>query len=524
MYRVLLVDDEILIRERIAKKVPWEELGYSFVSSCSNGKEAVEILEKESIDLVLTDVRMPYMDGIELARYIYENHSQIQVVIISGYDDFSYAKQAITYKVLSYILKPVTAKNLIEELKNIKKTLEEKQASLQVQSNYKNSYDVLKNQFVIELLQGSLGKEVILQKCEEFNIQLGIAYYQVIRGCLKQFGESNNLLSCIPVIETCIDQDTLLCIGTQKDIFLIVKGDNEDILYKKVNEYHNEIREQIEIQLGFEWISFLGNEVKQVEELVVSYNQVLELKEFIYLERKDRIYSWNSWQRAKRTIDYSVVNINMEEKTIDGIKKNQRESVYKEIRSVRDQYVANWVRKSHIVIKYQQIILAIMNLLEDIHITDDGITQQEKNLMSKLFECEYISDMEAELFRFVDKVMEVMNSSRINYGESQAIAAVDYINENYGNHELSLQLICDELTISVSYFSTIFKQHTGMTFIEALTKKRMEKAEQFLVNTSLKTYEIAEMCGYQDANYFSSTFKRYYGVAPKKIRKGTGIG
>lgn len=168
-----------------------------------------------------------------------------------------------------------------------------------------------------------------------------------------------------------------------------------------------------------------------------------------------------------------------------------------------------------------------MNFFERLNIVDDAFLLKEQEIISGLFGCTYISEMEKKVLEFFQMAVELMNSNRGNYGDHQAIAALEYINSHYGDCDLSLQEICEKLAISVSYFSSAFKNYTGMTFVEALTKKRMEKAMELMENTSLRTYEIAEKCGYSDANYFSNIFKRTTHMTPRDYvrtrmnRKGT---
>lgn len=124
MYKVLLVDDEILVREAISAKIEWGHLGFELVGDCENGKAAIEFLKENPVDVVLTDICMPYLDGMGLSKYIYENMPQTRIIIFSGYSDFEYAKQAIQYKVAEYLLKPVTAKELTEVLTRIREKLD----------------------------------------------------------------------------------------------------------------------------------------------------------------------------------------------------------------------------------------------------------------------------------------------------------------------------------------------------------------------------------------------------------------
>ena len=126
MYKALLVDDEALTREAISENIPWKDLGFELIASCENGQEAMERMKETVPDLLLTDIYMPYVDGIELARYVYENHPDMKTVIISGYDEFEYAKQAVRYQVMEYILKPVTPSELMEVLLRAKESLDER--------------------------------------------------------------------------------------------------------------------------------------------------------------------------------------------------------------------------------------------------------------------------------------------------------------------------------------------------------------------------------------------------------------
>ena len=124
MYKVLLVDDEALIREAISENTKWNELGYELVGACKNGKEAIEKIKENPPDLLLTDICMPYVDGMDLTKFVYENYRDTKVVIISGYDEFEYAKNAVKYQVVEYILKPITAVELSETLKKVREKLD----------------------------------------------------------------------------------------------------------------------------------------------------------------------------------------------------------------------------------------------------------------------------------------------------------------------------------------------------------------------------------------------------------------
>ena len=148
MYKLLLVDDEILVREAIAENMRWNELGYELVLACENGKEAISYIKENKIDVVITDICMPFIDGMELSKYIYENNLPVNIIIFSGYNEFEYAKKAIKYGVSEYLSKPITSYELSEILTNLKKKLDKKK---EIENEYKRlNESYFKNRILIQ--------------------------------------------------------------------------------------------------------------------------------------------------------------------------------------------------------------------------------------------------------------------------------------------------------------------------------------------------------------------------------------
>ena len=181
MYKVLLVDDEALTREAIGENIPWGELGFELVESCENGRDAMEAIRQRKPDLVLTDICMPYVDGIELARYIFENCPDTRTIIISGYDEFEYAKQAVRYQVMEYILKPITPSELTGVLLKAKERLEEARAKRTTLKKLKGAYQsnrpLLRGRFLNSLLRGDEGTEDLEEKMKDLDISLPGSFY-----------------------------------------------------------------------------------------------------------------------------------------------------------------------------------------------------------------------------------------------------------------------------------------------------------------------------------------------------------
>ena len=181
MYKVLLVDDETLIREAISENIQWEEIGFSFMGACENGRQAMEAIEKEQPDLLLTDINMPFVDGMELTKFVYENYPDTKVIIISGFDEFEYAKNAVKYQVLEYILKPITPMEFTETLLRVKKMFDERKESQRdmkkIRSAYVSNLPMVQGRYLHNLLNGTVDYAKLDEKQEELRLNLSAGCY-----------------------------------------------------------------------------------------------------------------------------------------------------------------------------------------------------------------------------------------------------------------------------------------------------------------------------------------------------------
>ena len=236
MYKAVLVDDEALIRDAISKTIQWETLGFELAATCQNAREVVKLLNEQPLDLVITDICMPFMDGLELSKYIYENYPQVMVVIISGYDDFDYAKQAVRYKVQDYLLKPITAAEFSQILQKIRGSLDKRVQEQRYLDKIKHSYDenlpTLRSRFLMELISSSpMTADYISDKLEEFQTELEGPYY--VCAILEPAAVQENNSSSSPAL---LSAFSVFC--TAKDIMYSTKAGeafqeppNQTILY-----------------------------------------------------------------------------------------------------------------------------------------------------------------------------------------------------------------------------------------------------------------------------------------------------
>lgn len=345
MYSIMLVEDESAVREGIVKKIKWHEHGFELSGAYENGKLASEALKQKHADVVITDINMPVMDGLALARFISETSPQTIVVILTGFGDFSYAQTAIRCKVHEYILKPVTAKQL---------------------------------------------RELLDKLCAELDSRLA---------------------------------------GT-------------------VDAGYDELRQGV--------------------------------------------------MRSVRKFNHTVAL-----ETLD---------------TLIERLLSGGLAQNECRLHLQKLALLLTDYTHEQKLVLPDSESGGSDILEQLSQKSTLADARVFLREYLSAVIE----AGLEHGDTsgrQAALAVDYIKKNYGNPELSLQKITTYLSVSTSYFSSIFKQHTGVTFIDFLTRLRMHQAQELLVTTDMKNYEIADKVGYDDPGYFSSTFKKFTGMKPSEYRR-----
>lgn len=533
MYKVLLVDDEALIREAISENIKWEEHGFSFLGACENGQEAIRFMEKEAPDLLITDICMPYVDGMELTKYVYEKYPMTKVIIISGYDEFEYAKTAVKYKVLEYVLKPVTAYELTELLDKVKADFDKeylKNKDLKkIREAYRSNLPVLKGRFLNSLIQGNILTEDMKKKCEDFQIELSGRFFVTVVVEGEDLGEYMKrhhgikedlvLFSIYNITEEIIKpyQCGVTFQNGEDKTIIIFQTDKEEGFRSKVFDICMEIRNAMNQYLKIDATIGIGKTVPTTGWLNRSLESAKIVMEHRFLLGGNVVLDAKGLTEEKNssTTDVSA----WIDKILLSIRAGDAAEIDQTIKGFIQSLRTNYVPKNRIIIYIQNILLSIVNMLEEARLSSEEFMEEEYTFINRIYMLTRLRDIENELIHFCIGVSQDMTNEKDSYGNKQAIMALDYIDKNYGNAEISLNSVCHYLAMSTSYFSSIFKSQTGETFIEALTKKRIQKAKSLIENTALKAYEVASEVGFSDPHYFSVTFKKNTGYTPTEYAK-----
>ena len=535
MYKILLVDDEILVRDAIRENIDWEKLDCELIGDCENGKQAVEFVKTHEVDIVLTDILMPYMDGMELSHFLHDNYPDILIVIFSGFGEFEYAKKAIQYNVSEYMLKPVTAMELTKVIENMKEKLDSRkkeqrkmESLTQVSQDYHKNANVIRSKALDCLVKCTRDVQVSLDELERMGITFQAASYRVAVFDIDTYSEMYQM-DMDKQQESALMAFVLFNVGDEivvqekagvvyqegnNRVCIIFAGNRTKEFSENIHRICHEIQKKVKEVIGLETSIGIGSWVRSPYELIYSYRLAAKAIDYRYLLGGNLLFD----MEEKKT-DNSIFLMKDLETLTEAIKSGDRRLMEKTLGQIETEIKSALVEKSYACIYLQQVIRAIGNTCQSLSEEPEKIIAQREALLKAVTEQRMFSQAAALVEKYAQEVFDALQELNSSSGQRQGMLAMDYIQKNYMDPCLSLNSICSYLNISTSYFSTIFKEMTGETFIEVLTRVRMEKAKELLENTTMKNYEIAEKVGFSDPHYFGISFKKITGKTPTEYAR-----
>ena len=535
LYSIILVDDEEEVRKSVIKQIDWESAGFQVVGDAENGEDALEKIEVLEPDVVLTDIRMPYMDGLTLAEKIRQRYPSTKVVIFSGYDDFEYAQKAIKLNVTEYILKPVNVEELTSILKRIKSNLdeeiEEKRNVSRLRENYRKSLPIIREQFFNDMVHRRLADDLIESKLREYDIPITGARKWIIAAIdvEKSDDRSKKTLSLheeeelIPISVMQIVREKLksycrfsLFQSTAEAGMVVIAALDDDNTTTGLIDVLGDICKETKRILEVPVTIGIGHSVTGLSKIAGSYQSAVEALGYkavvgsgitIYINDMEPVGSGKlEFDNSDESDFISAVKFGPDEK-IEAVMVR----ISGKLESARVHYRQQQVYVFGVLNTVIQMIQQYDLNLEEIL----GGELEYLNVIDKLQKREEFGEW---LLKTARKMNQAINQERDMTTRQVIQQARQYIMDNYQNPDLSVEMICRHLHMSPAYFSTMFKKETGQAYIAYLTEIRLNKAVELLNKTDDKTYVIASKVGYQEQNYFSYVFKKKFGVSPTKFR------
>ena len=534
MLKVLIADDEKMICSLISQLLDWNALGYEIVGMAYTGVDAYEMIRKEQPDVIISDIRMPGYDGIELIKRTKEAGIEAEFVMISGFKQFEYAQNAMKYGVKYYLLKPIEEDKLQEIAEEIKDAiLSRKQHDHyrnQLELEIQETRDKMKIRFLTSMLFGEQESRKIAD-CNSINQEYSTSFKEGVFQAVfikvdTDGGEEESIGSMIEKLEKYTDILGDVCeehITTEMHSGIITlvnyKFEQEALVRKKIEEMYEEIKKYIDRFEGFSVVLGVGRKMDHFLESNLCLQTAIDaIKYRIRISNTNIIYLEN-YQFEPYDIDKIVTEGKKQaylSKVVSGDIRGAQECLAATLREIR------YSGGSYSPILFFDILIAYVDLLTDYCKQQDLYSEEyERNLKKWNVSTDNIRSEKMLLAVTEDLIRETLEYAA-EEKKSKDIKPIreikKYIEENY-MEEISLGQLAELVDMNASYLSSVFKKETGMTYSEYLILCRVKQASRLLVETNLSIGEIAHQSGYQDARYFSKQFSKQVGLKPSEYRK-----
>lgn len=531
MYKLFLVDDEIDLVEGIKSSIDWLSYDIEICGDADNGITALEKILMHLPDIVIMDIRMPKMSGLELLQNITAHKLNTKCIILSGYDDFSYAKKAIELKATNYLLKPCRPNDILEAVLNVKNIIEKENIKENLLKKYQLEFNEnlpnIKESFLKRLLKNTSHPSYDLsKKIEALNVNLTnsnllvsilridystVLYdlysetdIEVIKHSIKDL--TRKTFSDFNFFEILEDED---------DIILILSLEESNISNDCPLKTLNKLKNSIKINLGFSITIALGNIVDSIFDINKSYNEAylaIGSKFFLGDDRIIQLDDINSTDAKPKSYP-----LGEELAIINCLRIVNKSSLKSNIEDFYNHLSKDGVpSKKHMQGATLSLLGSIYKFCVENDIDINSLSNKNSSPFDKILKCETISEIKDQVYLILNSIFYKINE--LDKKNSLVKVAINYIIKNY-DKDISLDSISKEIYITSGYLSQLFKQETGVNFLEFVHKYRIEKSKELFKNKTFKNYEIAAMVGYGSEKYFSKTFKKYTGLTPTQYRE-----
>ena len=543
MLKIFLAEDEVVVRETIKRMIPWEELGFELVGEAADGEMALPLLIRQQPDLLITDIKMPFMDGLTLARLAKKEIPGLKVVILSGYDDFNYAKQAIGIGVEDYLLKPITKNALIERLSEIRSRYEHEKTQKEYYEKFQREMQAYEKNssrdFFEALVGGSMDMMEVYKRAEKLGLDIVAEAYNVLiftMNCDEDFSGQRDEYSSweaesLELLENFFAGHSSAMLF-RSNIFsygVLLKGQRETI-EENTRACVDEIRKILSRQDGRrEWFLAVGQSVDRLSQIQKSYHTASRAFSQRYLYDENILY-YDEMETMEhpggqaetednaylQKVDVNALNPAILQKFLSNGLQEETENFVKDyFYAIGQEPMESLVFRNYVILNVRFSVISFIkglgcdtNEMESAD-TEEVLAESGKNMESAIAYAE----------KMISQAIEIRDQNSGNKNRSILKTAVDFIDSHYMEEDISLNTVANVANVSANHFSALFSQNMGQTFIEYLTSLRMNKAKELLRCTGMRSSEIAGEIGYKDAHYFSYLFKKTQGMTPSDYRK-----
>jgi len=525
MYRVFLVEDEIVVREGIRNSIQWESTPYVLAGEAPDGEMALSLIKDIKPDILVTDIKMPFMDGLALSRIVKKIQPWVKIIIISGHDEFQYAKEAISIGVEEYLLKPVSASDMLSSLDKVASVIEEEKSNLTSIENLKmqvqTSSDIVREKWLCDLVTGMVKTGDAIERARELKIDLIAPGYLVLAVELATSADTwSELITAKVMIGSILEnRSELIYFSPSMDrLIVILKNTGKDSLEETVYTIAQGIKYEIERNTGCKIAVGIGSPVERIGAISRSYAEADRALKYLAKIGRHLIVGINEIPSGEE-----IDSLHLDGDPIADRLKYARRSDIDDILAQYMELLGDKPIQTSLIgyYLYGDIVVAASKIIEEL----EGNIQElipaagSHDRLVKIVSSR--GSFEAEVRSLLERVIDFRESKVKSRYHAMIHKAKQYIDANFADQDISLHSVASIVNVSPNHFSTVFSQETGENFIDYLTRVRIAHAKKLLLTTTMKSTDIAYESGFGDPHYFSFIFKKNSGISPREFRSET---
>ncbi len=534
MLKTVIIDDEDLIREGLVASINWNDLGFEIAGQASDGERAIELIQNLRPDIIVTDIRMPFMNGLELIEFIKPMVPESYIIIISGHDEFQYAQKALQLGVYDFILKPFELDYFVKVLTKIKYDYTIKKSSNRSVLP-KEDVESLKIGFLKSICLNKIDDDQIINRLRIYDLQyleerlfatiiVQIDNYHISISD-NTFDEINDVHKVYhQLIESVVkgEEKIHLIEGNSGDIILLLNSTNELDLYNKISNLTTQLRCVFDNESNLSVTIAYSQIVNSIYNIHKSYKQSYKAcnQRFVIGYNHNISYDITESHQNNHIAKSNVPQIKFDRKAFsDVIKEGDNCKISEYIDSIFSE-MSNKGGGSALfgTMFVTSVYIELLNILENQDLTIGDLYDDPIAIYKHLSISKNIDDSRELITEIAEKVAHHLSLTGSEQYDMRIKEAINYIEKNFANPNITLQEVAEHINMGVCYFSSTFKKETGDSFINYLNNTRIEKAKDLFEKTSYKAYEISYMVGYKTPTYFSSLFKKILGISPTEYK------
>lgn len=519
-YKVFFVEDEIITREGIRDNVDWQASGFEFCGEAADGEMALPLLRTAQPDVLITDIKMPFMDGLQLSKIVRERMPWMKIIILSGHDEFEYAQEAINLGVTDYLLKPVTVRKLQDALQKLTLQLDQERKQQdnlkKLQEQVKENNSILRERFLFKLVMGAISPTEAIEKAQTLGIDLVARYYLVVILKIElsdriepyDYDEYQQVQSDVMRLAE-RNPDVFVLKRDWGDLILIMKGNTPEYLEEERDVLSGDIKQMV-ANTRYQVVIGVGASKKRIADIYQSFVEALVNMQFPTGENKPDLNMGVDQAELLKVDKLAVENY-----LRVGVKDGFNEFFNAYIQPLGEAALKSNLIKNYIFV---DVVLATSKLVNDLGGDVDKVIPGLNSIEMTMSNIKTIDQLQEQTYKILSSALTYRDSQSSGQYKNLIYQAKEYMENNYTNPELSLNEVAAQANLSASHFSVVFSHETNQTFKEYLTEIRIKKAKELLRMTALRSSDIAYQVGYNDPHYFSSVFKKNTGLSPMEFR------